>query len=90
MIRAVKNNELLTELGERQSVFENLKPSDLDDEQLLQYDNFMIKYNKLPQLDKDIFYLATVKGVTKTANLMQCSTSLIFKKMQKIRKELGI
>ncbi len=90
MITAVKNKDLLEVLAERPSVFSDLKPQDLDDEQTKRFDRVMRNYEGLSQLDKDIFYLAIVKGVTKTANLMQCSTSLIFKKMKRIRKELGI
>lgn len=90
MIRAVKNKELLEVLAERPSVMEYMKPNDLDDEQLQHYNSVMIKYDNLNQLDKDIFYLAIVVGVKRTAELMQCSASLIFKKMQRIKKELGI
>ena len=90
MIRAVKNKELLEVLAERPSVMKYMKPNDLDDEQLQHYNSVMIKYDNLCQLDKDIFYLAIVVGVKRTAELMQCSASLIFKKIKRIKKEIGI
>ena len=90
MIRAVKNKELLAVLSERPSVMEYMKPNDMDDEQLEHYNMVIKKYENLNQLDKDIFYLAIVVGVRRTAELMQCSASLIFKKMKRIKKELGV
>lgn len=88
MMRTIKNAELLEILKERPDVLSDLEGDDWDDTQLSSFQRWKARYESLSQLDKDIWYCVTILGWIKTAELMQCSKSLLYKKMKKINAVL--
>lgn len=88
MMKVIKNEELLAVLKERPDVLSDLEDDDWDDTQLSSFQRWKTRYESLSQLDKDIWYCVTLLGWIKTAELMQCSKSLLYKKMKKINAVL--
>ena len=77
-------------LSDRPSIMQDLIDyNDLDDDQIRQYNKWLHWYNHLSQFDRDIFYLYTI-GYTgyDIANLYDCSQSLIYSKLKRIKNTL--
>lgn len=83
------NDKILSVLKDRENVMNNISYNqNWDDEKLSQFNLFKKKYNELSFLERDIWYLVTLQGVTKTAKMMEVSRSFINKKMKIIREKL--
>ena len=95
MSNALKNNnEILLELlSHRDEYFKSIETEEvlkLDDEQLKKYNDFKNKYNKLPQLEKDLWYLDTQIKRIEIAKLYDVSRSYITMLLQNIYAQLEL
>lgn len=81
----LNNEELKKMTDEGKEVYDTfLDGEDLDDEQLA----ITERLKDLSQLDKDLLYLYSTYGATKTARLCQCSRQYIYKKIKQIKSKL--
>ena len=83
-----QNEKLLKILNERPLIMQDLVDiSELDDDQLSDYQSFIKWYDSLPQFDKDLFYLLnTGYSVKDIALLFDCSESLIYQKRRLLHR----
>lgn len=77
-----QNEKLLKILNDRPQIMQDaVDISQLDDSQLLDYQQFTRWYDNLSQFDKDLFYLLSIGySVREVSELFDCSQSLIYQK----------
>jgi predicted DNA-binding protein YlxM (UPF0122 family) len=80
------NNDILkAALHDQKEIVKTiLETYDLSDEEL----DKVLKYNSLPQLDKDIIFLTSQMPVSDVANLYGVSRQYIYKLLKKIKSKL--
>lgn len=61
-----------------------LNDNDFDDEQLSK----VLKYNNLPQLEKDLIFLTSQYSITDVAKMYNVSRQYIYKLLNKIKSKL--
>lgn len=87
MIRTIENDELLRLLSQRDAIFQGIELEEhFDDERLKKWREFRVNYEKLTPMQKDIWYLHSIIGTSKTATLMQVSKRFIQLKMREVKK----
>lgn len=83
-IERIDNNELKEALVERDDIYKSLYTEFDDDEGLkLQY-----RLNHIEQYKRDILFLYSVIGATKTAKLFGISRGYVYTIIQEIREEI--
>lgn len=84
-----QNAKLMKILSERPQIMETMvNTSDLDDEQLYQYYDFLKWYDSLSQIDKDLFFLIySGHSIREIAELMDCSQSYVYGKRKLLRRQ---
>lgn len=80
------NNDVLkAALHDQKDIIKSIiETFDLSDEEL----NKLLKYNSLPQLDKDIIFLTSQYPVTEVAKMYNVSRQYIYKLLNKIKPKL--
>lgn len=89
MIKIINNDEIMSMLQVRDEIVSDLLSyKSWDDEEVLKIKSFIKKYNKLTQVERDLYYMWLQVGMTKMANMYGIGISTAKRRIKVIKKKM--
>lgn len=89
MIKIINNDEIMSMLQVRDEIIPDLLSyKSWDDEEVLKIKKFLKKYNKLTQVEKDLYYMWLQVGMTKMANMYGIGISTAKRRIKLIKAKM--